>query len=105
MITGSDLRYLCGILNSSFSTYYIRKIAVTTGMGLIQWNKFVVEQIPVPRPTGRLRESIEDLVDRRLETSDTRDAAFLESEIDNQLRNVFGISTQEMECIQSGRRF
>ena len=102
MITGEDLKYLCGILNSCLSTYYIRKIAVTTGMGLIQWNKFVVEQIPVPPPKSSLRGVIEDLVDQRLETSDQRLKTVLEQRIDRHAMHAFGLSKDEMKCVQSG---
>ena len=34
MITGENLEYLCGILNSSIVSWYMKHTAVTTGMGL-----------------------------------------------------------------------
>ena len=47
-LTGHSLKYLCAILNSTLVTWLIRNMAVTTGMGLTQWDKFVVERISIP---------------------------------------------------------
>ena len=49
ILTGASLKYLCAILNSPLITWYMKQNAVTTGMGLMQWDKFSVERIPVPK--------------------------------------------------------
>jgi len=101
MVTGNDLKYLSAILNSCLSTYYIRKVAVTTGMGLIQWNKFVVEQIPVPQPTDAMRQTIKHLVDQRLALVDPSRIIQVESEIDEEVLKLYGLSSDEKSCIES----
>ena len=58
MVTGQSLKYLCGILNSRLVTWLIRNTAVTTGMGLSQWDKFAVERVPIPRISLRRTASI-----------------------------------------------
>ena len=62
MMTGRHLKYLCGFLNSAVVGWYVQKTALTTGMGLTQWKKYVVESIPVPRP-GHWERPIVALVD------------------------------------------
>ena len=101
MISGENLKFLSAVLNSDLSTYYIRKIAVTTGMGLTQWNKFVVEQIPVPRPSANIRAMIEDLVDQRLLTADRERIVILESAINDQVLKLYRVSEQERNLLES----
>ena len=48
MITGPSLKYLCGLLNSTLSTWFMKNTGVTTGMGLVQWDKFSVQRLPIP---------------------------------------------------------
>ena len=52
ILTGEHLKYLCAALNSKLVTWFVSNTAVTTGMGLIQWQKFVVETIPIPKITA-----------------------------------------------------
>ena len=101
MISGENLKFLSAVLNSDLSTYYIRKIAVTTGMGLTQWNKFVVEQIPVPRPSDNTRAMIEKLVDQRLLATDPERIFILESAINDQVLNLYRLSQQEVNLLES----
>ena len=54
VMTGADLQYLCAVLNSSLVAWFVRNTAVTTGMGLIQWDKFTVEKIPVPDRSSQM---------------------------------------------------
>ena len=49
MMTGQNLRFLCAVLNSLPVSWLVSKSGLTTGMGLTQWKKFVVENIPVVR--------------------------------------------------------
>ena len=49
VMAGKSLKYLCAVLNSTLITWLIKNTALTTGMGLTQWKKFVVERIPIPK--------------------------------------------------------
>ena len=49
MMTGAHLKYLCVVLNSSLVSWYMPKIARTSGLGLPRWEAFSVMSIPVPR--------------------------------------------------------
>ena len=48
IMTGESLKYLCAVLNSSLITWMMKSMALTTGMGLMQWKKFAVQRLPIP---------------------------------------------------------
>ena len=66
VITGSFLKYLCAILNSALVTWFIKNTALTTGVRLTQWKKFVVERIPVPKIASGDQQSFIHLVNHIL---------------------------------------
>ena len=49
IMLGQSLKYHCAVLNSYLLTWWIDNVAVTTGVGLTQWDKFTVERIPIPK--------------------------------------------------------
>ena len=49
IMTGNSLKYLCAVLNSNLATWFMKGTALTTGMGVLQWKKFAVERLPVPK--------------------------------------------------------
>ena len=65
-LTGDSLKYLCAILNSALVTWLIKNTAVTTGMGLTQWDKFVVDKIPIPMISVPEQRPFVAMVDRIL---------------------------------------
>ena len=75
MITGQDLKYLCAILNSKLVTWYVGCVARTTGMGLTEWTKYVVEGIPVPKLTKAKQAPFITLVDEILALKQSNPAA------------------------------
>ena len=74
-LTGQSLKYLCAVLNSYITTWVLRNNALTTGMGLIQWKKFVVERLPIPKVTAAKQRPFVELVDRILKAKDASPAA------------------------------
>ena len=46
-MTGKNLKYLLGILNSKLSKWYFSNISVTTGQGTILWKKYKLELLPI----------------------------------------------------------
>jgi hypothetical protein len=46
-MTGKDLKYILGILNSKLAKWYFEKISTSSGMGINRWLKYKVEQLPI----------------------------------------------------------
>ena len=66
LMTGRSLKWFCAILNSSLVTWMISRTARTTGAGLTQWEKFVVETIPIPSVPKIQKQPVIRTVDRIL---------------------------------------
>ena len=103
IMTGISLKYLCAVLNSTIVTWLIKSTALTTGMGLIQWKKFSVERIPIPKiPTAKQRPFIR-LVDRILKTKTADPAADTsaeEAEIDRLVYALYGLTAAEVAAVE-----
>ena len=103
VVTGNSLKYLCAILNSRLITWQIKNIAVTTGMGLIQWDKFVVERLPIPKITHTEQRQFIRLVDTilRAKAADSKaDTTEQEAEINQLVYGLYGLTTEEIRMIE-----
>ena len=102
MVTGEDLKFLCVVLNSSLVGWMVSNTALTTGMGVTQWKKFVVERIPIPKLSAAKQRPFVRLVDRILEakTADPdADTEPLEWEIDRLVYDLYGLTEGEREAV------
>ena len=103
IMTGESLKYLCAVLNSSPITWMAERMALTTGMGLLQWKKFMVERIPIPQILTGQRRPLEELVDRILATKDAPPSANteeLEAEIDQLVYGLYGLTTEQITVVE-----
>ena len=98
MIVGQDLNYLCAVLNSTVVTKFVRSVAVTTGMGLTQWDKFVVTTIPVPIPRVGHRTRLTQLVDQ-LVRQHFKENTQIAMEIDKIVFDLYGLDRSEREFV------
>ncbi len=106
ILTGTSLKYLCTILNSALVTWLIKNTAVTTGMGLTQWDKFVVEIIPIPRITAAEQRPFIRLVERILSAKDAdpdADTSEQEAEIDRLVYTLYGLTAEEIAAVEGHR--
>ena len=107
IMTGKSLKYLCAILNSSTITWVMQNIARTTGLGLLQWEKFAVERFPIPEPNISQRRSFEQLLDCILSekaADQNADTNTLESEIDALAYKLYGLSDAEITVIEASQQ-
>ncbi|MDE0405906.1 MAG: hypothetical protein OXI53_11430 [Nitrospira sp.] len=103
MMTGKSLKYLCAVLNSALITWLMKNTARTTGMGLMQWEKFAVERLPIPKiPIAEQRPFIR-LVDAILsaKAADPRaDTTEQEAKIDRLAYALYGLTTEEIAAVE-----
>ena len=100
MMTGDSIKYLCAVLNSDLTTWFMRNSALNSGMGTTRWVRFTVERIPVPiidavqeRPFTRLVDEILQVRDAGADTTD------LEADIDWLVCDLYGLSEDEVQAI------
>ena len=105
VLTGNSLKYLCGVLNSRLVTWFMGNTARTTGMGLMQWEKFAVERIPIPKISAAKQRPLVRLVDRILTAKSANasaDTSELEAEINRRVYALYGLTDEEVAAV-SGR--
>ena len=103
MMTGTNLKFLCAVLNSSAITWLVSKAGLTTGMGLTQWKKFVVEALPVVQPDTSTLVKIDDAVEKvltMLETDNTKAARELDEVIDRMVFDLYGLTSREAKAMK-----
>ncbi len=103
VVTGNSLKYLCAILNSRLITWQVRNTAVTTGMGLTQWDKFVVERLPIPQVPTVKQHPFARLVDRILKAKATNpeaDVSATEAKINMQVYELYGLTETEIFAVE-----
>ena len=103
LMTGSSLKYLCALLNSSLITWMMKGAALTTGMGLPQWKKFTVERVPVPRISAHQQRPLIQFVDEIRKVKDVdpyADTSELEWRIDQLVYDLYRLDEQESSAIR-----
>ncbi len=101
IMTGGSLKYLCAVLNSNLITWLMNRTALTTGMGVLQWKKFAVERLPIPKIIEDQQTPLADLVDRVLSGSAGQQASSsaLQAEIDDAVNALYGLNADEVRAI------
>ena len=101
-LTGRSLRFLCAILNSRLVSWFMKSTGLTTGMGQLQWKKFGVEAIPIPRLSAADEVPFLRLVDVILATKDTDSAADTsadEAELDRIVYQLYGLTARDIAAV------
>ena len=104
-VTGGPLKYLCAVLNSSTVTWMMKHTARTTGMGLVQWEKFAVERLPIPRISPEEQRPFISVVDSILEAKAAdpdADTQSLEAELDRMVYALYGLTDEEIGAVRGG---
>ena len=102
MMTGKSLKYLCAILNSALITWLMKNTARTTGMGLMQWEKFAVERLPIPKISPTEQRPFIRLIDSILTakaTNPTANTGEQEAEIDLLAYALYGLTEKEIAAV------
>ena len=97
MIVGDDLKYLCAVLNSTMVTRLVANTAVTTGMGLTQWDKFVVETVPVPHPSQARRNQLVRLIDILLSQASNLERVKAVDQIEGVVYDLYELDDSEKQ--------
>ena len=103
VLTGAAIKYLCAVLNSSLTTWFMKNTALNSGMGVTRWVRFTVERVPIPEITSDRQQPFVLLVDEILgaKACDPNvDTSHLEWEIDRLVYDLYGLTEEEDTAIE-----
>ncbi len=104
VMSGESLPYLCAVLNSTLVSWLVDRIAPTTGKGRPQWNKYIVEAIPVPKLSREDERSIVELahllIDIAKEDGDDSAIGEIEERVDRLVYRLYKLTAQEVAAVE-----
>jgi adenine-specific DNA-methyltransferase len=109
LITGENIKYICGLLNSKPVTYFFRKFYAGGGLGNegYRYKKEFLEKLPIPyisENNKQLVKQIESLVDKILSLKNQNpnaDTTEYEKQIDQLVYKLFNLTQDEIKIIKN----
>jgi len=85
LMTGEDLKYLLGLLNSKAVTFFFKQFYAGGGLGLegYRYKKIFLEQLPIPKPIENDKNKLTEFVDKMIHYTNKKQILelFIEDEI------------------------
>jgi hypothetical protein len=113
IMTGKNLKFVLGLLNSKISKWYMQNLAYSLSEGAQRWIKQYVERIPLPPITPQnqpLADQIVQKVDQILSLTQSPDyetnkekqqkVKELEKEIDKLVYKLYDLTDEEIRIIE-----
>jgi Eco57I restriction endonuclease. len=113
IMTGKNLKFILGLLNSKISKWYMQNLAYSLSEGAQRWIKQYVEQIPLPPITKETQPLADQIVQKvqeiltltqspDFETSQEKQekAKELEREIDQLVYKLYGLTEEEIRVVE-----
>ena len=103
IMTGASLKYLCAILNSTLTRWFLQQMAPTSGMGTFRWKKVYVETILIPQLSAAKQSPFVRLVDEILEAKaadPNADTEPLEWQLDSMVYRLYGLTEEEDTTVE-----
>lgn len=95
-------KYILAVLNSRLGDWYIRQLGVTRNGGYFEYKPMFIEQLPIPTLSGEDQAVFVSLIDKiLLSKANNEDSSGYESEIDNLVYKLYGLSEEEIMFIKN----
>ncbi|TBX64279.1 methyltransferase, partial [Flavobacterium silvisoli] len=94
-ITGVEIKYLLAFMNSKIMEYLIPQYVTAWDDSGFMMQKIYLENIPIPNPEKKIKDSIEILVDKILIEEEILKKKELQHEIDKIFSGIFNFSEDE----------
>ena len=103
LLTGGSIKYLCAVLNSKLTRWFLENVAPTSGMGTLRWKKVYVERLPIPRIAGSNQRPFDQMIDtilRATEHDPNSNTADAEAKIDQMVYQLYGLTASEISAVE-----
>jgi len=113
LMTGKNVKYICGLLNSNPVTFFFKQWYAGGGLGEegYRYKKAFLENLPLPpiTPSNQpIVSQIEALVDKILaakKENPQADTKNLENEIDQLVYKLYNLTPEEIKIIEGGENY
>ncbi|MCX8096126.1 MAG: class I SAM-dependent DNA methyltransferase, partial [Spirochaetes bacterium] len=108
IMTGKNLKYICGLLNSKPVAFFFKKFYAGGGLGedVFRYKKAFLEKLPIPEINNSNRKivaEIEKLVDEILKLKSqnpSEDTSECEKKIDELVYQLYELTPDEIKIIE-----
>jgi restriction endonuclease S subunit len=94
--------FILGVLHSKVADYYIKNKLVTNPQAFPQILMTDLQSLPIPTPVLELHNSIQSLVELRLNNSENN--SDLENQIDQLVYALYGLTEEEIAIIENASK-
>lgn len=106
LMTGKNIKYICGLLNSKPATFFFKQWYAGGGLGQegYRYKKVFLENLPIPPSNQGIVSQIEDLVDKILSAKKQNpkaDTQEWEREIDRLVYRLYDLTEEEIKIIEN----
>ena len=102
MMTGASLKFLCAVLNSALTTWFMRNSALNSGMGTTRWVRSTVDRIPIPIVDAMTEQPFIQIMDEILYPRyEKADATKLKADLDDLVYSLYRLTEDEVRVIIS----
>jgi adenine-specific DNA-methyltransferase len=110
LMTGENMKFFCGLLNSKPFTYFFKNYYAGGGLGETgyRYKKVFLENVPIPilntpekqQIAGQIELLVEEILAvKNGESKEQKDTANLESQIDEMVFGLYGLDAREVRVI------
>lgn len=106
MITGKNLKYLTGVLNSNMIHPYLQTIGSPLGEKGVEYRKIYMDQLPIPKITAQnqplvtqVEAQVSDILAAK-KASPNADTSTLEAKIDQLVYQLYDLTDEEIAIVE-----
>lgn len=110
-MTGDNLKYLLGILNSKIGLWYFEQISTSSGMGTSRWKKYKIELFPIKDTDQTDKEEVSRIVDQIIALTKSDDYLTnpasqakvheYEHQVDKMVYKLYDLTPDEIKTIET----
>ena len=101
IMVGSDLKYICSVLNNPVTSWHFNTFCIGSGVGTNQWRELYVKELFIPGIAAEQKNAVIDLFDKITSFKDLTVRNSKMKELDHIIYSFFEFNKDEIAFIES----